>query len=105
MKKRRLIEQRAERQATKAVAIQWDRVNAPRVTAAGTGASADEIIEIAAEHGIPLECDPVLTEALAQIPIGDEIPQSLYVAVAEVLSFVFMLEGIDPRETHGGPTR
>lgn len=98
MKKGRLIEQRAEGRATQAVALQWDRVSAPRVTAAGTGATADEILRVAAEHGIPLRSDPLLTEALAQIPIGDEIPQSLYVAVAEVLAFVFMLEGIDPRD-------
>jgi len=39
----------------------------------------------------------VLVEALAQIPLGAEIPRALYVAVAEVLAFVFMLEGIDPR--------
>jgi len=98
MKLGRLIEQRTERKATKAVALQWDRVNAPRITAVGTGATADQILKIAAEHGIPLESDPILTQALAQIPIGEEIPQSLYVAVAEVLAFVFMLEGIDPRE-------
>lgn len=103
MKKRPLIEQPTLRQPTKAVALQWDRVSAPRVTAAGTGATAEEILKIAAEHGIPLESDPVLTEALAQIPLGDEIPQCLYIAVAEVLAFVFMLEGIDPRE--GSPDR
>lgn len=81
----------------KAVALQWDRAGAPRVTAAGAGATAERILEIAQEYDIPLQPDPVLVDALSQIPIGDEIPRALYVAVAEILAFVFMLEGIDPR--------
>ncbi len=81
----------------KAVALSWDRERAPRVTASGTGATAEQILKIAEENGVPLQRDPVLVQALAQIPVGDEIPRSLYVAVAEVLAFVFMLEGIDPR--------
>ncbi|MTW20729.1 EscU/YscU/HrcU family type III secretion system export apparatus switch protein [Allochromatium palmeri] len=83
---------------TKAVALSWDRQNAPRITATGTGLTAEQILKIAEEHDIPLRADPVLVEALAQIPLGAEIPRALYVAVAEVLAFVFMLEGIDPRQ-------
>ena len=82
---------------TKAVALSWDRENAPRITATGTGLTAEQILKVAEEHDIPLRADPVLVEALAQIPLGAEIPRALYVAVAEVLAFVFMLEGIDPR--------
>ncbi|MGQ9660371.1 MAG: EscU/YscU/HrcU family type III secretion system export apparatus switch protein [Thermochromatium sp.] len=81
----------------KAVALAWDRENAPRIAATGTGLTAEQILKVAAEHDIPLHPDPVLVEALAQIPLGAEIPRALYVAVAEVLAFVFMLEGIDPR--------
>lgn len=81
---------------TQAVAVQWDRRHAPRVTASGQGATAEAIIRIAQEEGIPLQTDPVLVEALAQIPLGHDIPPELYIAVAEVLAFVFMLEGIDP---------
>lgn len=80
-----------------AVALSWDRENAPRVTAIGAGLVADQILKLAAEHQIPLHHDPVLVEALAQVPLGAEIPRELYVAVAEVLAFVFLLEGIDPR--------
>ncbi|MBK1716728.1 EscU/YscU/HrcU family type III secretion system export apparatus switch protein [Thiocystis violacea] len=83
--------------AHKAVAISWDREHAPRITASGTGSTAEQILALAEENGIPMRQDPLLVEALAQIPIGDEIPRALYVAVAEVLAFVFMLEGIDPR--------
>jgi flagellar biosynthesis protein len=42
--------------------------------------------------------DPQLTELLCQIPLGDEIPPSLYVAVAEVLAFVYRLnDQVDDR--------
>jgi flagellar biosynthesis protein len=81
----------------KAVALRWDRAHAPRITATGAGMTAAEILRIADEHGIPLQQDPALTEALAQIPLGEEIPPALYVAAAEVLAFVFLLAGIDPR--------
>jgi flagellar biosynthesis protein len=80
----------------KAVAVHWDRRAAPRVTASGSGQTAEEIIRIAQAEGVPLQSDPVLVEALAQIPLGHEIPPELYIAVAEVLTFIFMLEGIDP---------
>lgn len=82
----------------KAVALHWDREHAPRITASGKGLTAEEILRIAEENGVPMHTDPVLVEALAQIPVGSEIPSALYVAIAEILAFIFMLEGIDPRE-------
>lgn len=81
----------------RAVALSWDREHAPRITATGSGLTAEQILKIADAHDIPLRSDPVMAEALAQIPLGAEIPRTLYVAVAEVLAFVFMLEEIDPR--------
>lgn len=84
----------------RAVALHWDREQAPRITASGSGPTAEAILKLAEEHGVPLQSDPHLAEALAQIPLGDEIPPQLYVAVAEVLAFVFALAGIDPRQPH-----
>ncbi|EGV30521.1 type III secretion exporter [Thiorhodococcus drewsii AZ1] len=84
--------------ASKAVALRWDGQGAPQITATGSGTTAEQILQIAEAHDIPLQSDPALVEALAQIPIGDEIPKELYIAVAEVLAFIFMLEGIDPRQ-------
>lgn len=91
-----------QRGVRKAVALAWDRRRAPHIAAAGSGHVAEEILRIAAAHDVPLHRDPVLAEALAQIPLGDEIPSELYLAVAEVLAFVFAVAGIDPRiPTHG----
>ncbi|MCF1182929.1 EscU/YscU/HrcU family type III secretion system export apparatus switch protein [Marichromatium gracile] len=89
-----------EETPSKAVALHWDTRNAPRITASGLGVTAEQIVRIAEAHDIPLHADRQLAEALAQIPVGDEIPAELYVAVAEVLAFVFALAGIDPRQQH-----
>lgn len=87
---------------SRAVALEWDRRRAPKLTASGAGLTAEAILKIAEEHGIPLHQDPALSEALAQIPVGSEIPEELYVAVAEILAFVFLLAGITPDDRSGG---
>ena len=79
-----------------AVALKYDGNSAPKVTAKGDGISAEQILQIAEQHGIPLQTDPELTKILAQIPLGEEIPQELYVAVAEVIAFAFFLSGKKP---------
>ncbi|MFN2349536.1 MAG: EscU/YscU/HrcU family type III secretion system export apparatus switch protein [Thioalkalivibrio sp.] len=81
----------------KAVALHYTGRDAPRITATGGGDVAERILEIAREHGVPVHEDPLLTAALAQVPLGDEIPENLYVAVAEVLAFVYFLSGSTPQ--------
>ncbi len=77
----------------KAIALQYDGQGAPRITASGGGLIAEQMIDIAQEHEVPLHEDPLLAAALSQVPIGDEIPENLYIAVAEVLAFVYGLSG------------
>ena len=48
---------------------------------------------LAEENGIPLREDPDLVTLLAQLELGTEIPANLYVAVAEVLAFAYMVSG------------
>lgn len=74
-----------------AVALQYDRKGAPRVTAKGRGAVGAKIIEVARAHDIPIEENEVLAGALSNVELGDEIPAELYKAVAEVLVFVLRL--------------
>ena len=76
-----------------AVALHYDRTGAPRVVAKGKGTIGEKIIEVAKEHGIPIEENEVLAGALSNVEIGDEIPAELYKAVAEVLIFVLRLSG------------
>jgi flagellar biosynthesis protein len=78
-----------------AVALGYDpeKDSAPRVLAAGNGALAERILALAREHGVPIQEDPVLVEALATVDLGASIPAELYVVVAEVLAFVYRVQG------------
>ncbi len=80
-----------------AVALEYDGESAPRVTAKGLDNIADKIIDIAARHGIPLQKDDGLISVLSQIDLGDEIPENLYRAVAEVIAFAYILTGKFPK--------
>lgn len=74
-----------------AVALKYDPIKdgAPKVSAKGSGAVADNIISLAKEHGIPVKDDPDLVEILAKLEIEEEIPSEVYVVVAELLAFVY----------------
>ncbi|TDQ42409.1 EscU/YscU/HrcU family type III secretion system export apparatus switch protein [Aureibacillus halotolerans] len=77
----------------KAMALQYnpDKSDAPRVTAKGTGVTAESIIEIARKNNVPLHEDANLTEALQVLELNDTIPEALYSVVAELLSYVYKL--------------
>lgn len=79
-----------------AVALEYDGSNAPKVTAKGVGEIAETILTIAREQGVPLQEDSGLVEILAQINLGEEIPENLYRAVAEVIAFAYILTGKFP---------
>jgi flagellar biosynthesis protein len=76
-----------------AVALQYDGSGAPRVTAKGRGLIAEQILELAEANGIPISEEPELVELLCRLDLGDEIPEALYVAVAEVIAFAYRLRG------------
>ena len=84
---------RAKTKSPLAVALHYDRTGAPRVIAKGKGSIGAKIVEIAKAHDIPIEENEVLAGALSNVEIGDEIPEELYKAVAEVLIFVLKLSG------------
>jgi flagellar biosynthesis protein len=79
-----------------AIALNYDGENAPLLTAKGQDELARRIVELAREHDIPLHQDPQLAALLAQIPLGEEIPEALYRAVAEVIAFAYMISGKRP---------
>ena len=74
-----------------AVALRYDGENTPTVTAKGRGDLAQEIIDLALANEIPLENNPELVKLLSTIPLGNEIPETLYIAVAEVIAFAYLL--------------
>lgn len=75
----------------RAVALAYDppKHRAPRVSAKGSGLIAEKIIQIANKHGIPIHEDPELVSLLSKLDIEDEIPPELYVAIAEILTFIY----------------
>ena len=81
-----------------AVALHYDWQGAPRVTAKGTGVVAASILDLAQEYGIPVHEDPALVTLLSQISLGEEIPEALYVGIAEVLAFVYQFTDTAPRK-------
>ena len=78
-----------------AVALRYDegRMGAPRVIAKGMDEMAMQIRLVASSHRIPTVEAPPLARALyATTQIDREIPSALYVAVAQVLAYVFQLK-------------
>jgi len=75
----------------KAVALKYNPAehSAPVVAAKGQGHVAERILELAREHGVPVQEEPSLIEVLSKLDIDQEIPPELYALVAEVLSFVY----------------
>ena len=77
-----------------AVALSYreNSMRAPRVVAKGQDLTAQRIRELAGEHRVPIVEAPPLARALYRhAELGDEVPESLYTAVAEVLAYVFQL--------------
>lgn len=77
-----------------AIALRYDprTMGAPRVVAKGERLMAERIINLAKAHGVPIVRNVPLAHALYRATdVGQEIPASLYRAVAEVLAFVYRL--------------
>jgi len=65
---------------------------APRIVAKGRGLIADEIIRRAREYGVFVHESPELVTLLMQSNLDERIPPQLYVAVAELLAWIYRLE-------------
>ncbi|MBI2378527.1 MAG: EscU/YscU/HrcU family type III secretion system export apparatus switch protein [Deltaproteobacteria bacterium] len=77
-----------------AVAIKYDKdkAKAPTVVAKGQRRHAEKIKELAKHYNVPILRNVPLAQALDKLEIGEEVPEDLYEAVAEVLAFVFKLK-------------
>jgi flagellar biosynthetic protein FlhB len=81
-----------------AVALKYDREKdgAPRVLAKGIDHKAERIKSIAREHDVATLRNVPLAHALLRVDVGNEVPEELYDAVAEVLNFVYGLKSGQP---------
>jgi len=82
--------------ASEAIALSYDGLSAPKVSASGEDELAQAIIRLALEHQVPVYENASLTRWLSQLEVGDEIPEQLYQVIAEILAFVYQLEGRTP---------
>ncbi|MBM15732.1 MAG: flagellar biosynthesis protein FlhB [Nitrospina sp.] len=85
-----------------AVSLQYKKgINrAPRVTAKGQGCIADNIIKLAKERNIPVREDRDLVNLLSEVDVGNEVPESLYKVVAELLAWVYQLNKDFSKSSH-----
>jgi flagellar biosynthesis protein len=80
-------------QRNEAVALAYTAGEAaPRVVAKGKGVVAREILERAREAGVFVHESPELVSLLMQVDLDARIPPQLYVAVAELLAWLYRLE-------------
>jgi flagellar biosynthesis protein len=75
----------------KAVALSYqpNDIDAPKVIAKGKGKVAENIIENAQHHQVPIQEDPSLVSLLSELSLNQSIPEDLYQAVAEVFAFIY----------------
>jgi flagellar biosynthesis protein len=69
---------------------------APTIIAKGFGDLAEEIIALAKQNGVLVHEDPYLSDFLATLDLGQEIPDQLYYVIAELISFSYVLQGKFP---------
>ena len=74
-----------------AAALKYDLdiSHVPKVIASVTDVTAEEIILLAKEYGIPVREDPALMEMLMKVELMDNIPEEAYAIVAEVFAFIY----------------
>ncbi len=72
---------------------------APVVVATGEGELAQQIVRAAHAYGVPILRDVPLARALVELQVGDQIPEALYEAVAEILREAWDESGATDRET------
>ncbi len=81
--------------------------DAPKVIASGRGAEAEQILDLAFRQGVKVREDPDLAEILAAVEIDAVIPLSAFVAVAEILKYVYSAnhQPVPPPFRDGGRTQ
>lgn len=81
-----------------ATALKYDGKSAPTIVAKGHGELAEDIIALAREHGVLIHQDDELNRLLSQLELGDNIPKELYIVIAELIAFSYVLQGKFPEQ-------
>ncbi len=84
------------RKSAAALRYKTDLDRAPRLVAKGMGQIAEKIIAAAEDAGVPIHEDPDLLALLMTLDVNETIPPEMYLAVAEVLAFIYKLNNSLP---------
>lgn len=87
------IKEKQKRQTAVAVKDSHGAGAPPVIAAAGRGKIAEKILQLAFENGIKVREDGPLAEMLAKIELDSPIPSEAFMAVAEILSYVYRANG------------
>jgi flagellar biosynthesis protein len=80
------------------IGLKYDQESAPKVIAKGYGTLAEELVAIAKENDVMIHQDAELSQFLSTLELGQEIPRELYIIIAELISFAFVLQGKFPEK-------
>lgn len=83
-------------QNRQAIALTYRAPSAPKIVAKGFDDLADEIIQLAQEYGVLMHQDNELAQFLSQLDIGESIPREVYVIIAELISWSYIIRGLKP---------
>lgn len=78
------------------VALKYDQKSAPKVIAKAYGSLAQELLDIAKDNDVMIHQDKALSQFLQRLEMGQEIPKELYLIIAELIAFAFVLQGKFP---------
>jgi len=87
-----------DKENMEAVGITYDSdsSSSPVISSIGKGERAEAIVEMAKSLGIYVHRDPQLLNELKRLEEGEEVPKELFVIIATILSFSYLLQGKTP---------
>ena len=85
-----------QKHTRQAIALSYDGQQAPTLSAKGDDALAEAILALAREHEVPIYENAELVRLLARLELGEQIPEALYLTIAEIIAFAWQLRGKVP---------
>ncbi|MFK0036535.1 EscU/YscU/HrcU family type III secretion system export apparatus switch protein [Pseudomonas monteilii] len=86
----------SQKHTRQAIALSYDGQQAPTLSAKGDDALAEAILALAREHEVPIYENAELVRLLARLALGEQIPEALYLTIAEIIAFAWQLRGKVP---------
>lgn len=81
-----------------ALSLVYDGFNAPEIAIKGYNELADKIIAHAKQHDVLIHKDEALFKRLETLSVGEKIPPNMFVVIAELIAFSYLLKGQFPKD-------